>query len=57
MEPPLVEVEGEKDYEIEAIVGHRLFTGYPQFMVLLLGVMRLRTCRYRRTSYPMPDNC
>ena len=36
-QPPPIEVEGEQEYEIEAIVGHRLFRGQSQFMVSFIG--------------------
>ena len=34
--PLLVEVEGEQEYKIKIIVGHRLFRGQPQFMVYFI---------------------
>ena len=31
---PPIEVDGEKEFEVKAIVGHRVFRGQPQYMVL-----------------------
>ena len=36
-QPPPVEVEGQYEYQIEAIVGHRTFWGQPQYYVSFVG--------------------
>ena len=36
-QPPAVELEEEQAYEIEAIVGNRLFRVQPQFMVSFIS--------------------
>ena len=35
--PLPIEVDGEQEYEIDAIAGHRLFRGQPDFMVSFVG--------------------
>ena len=30
-------MEGEQEYQLEAIVGHWLFRGQPQYMLLFVG--------------------
>ena len=36
-QPPPIEVDSEQEFEVEAIVGHRLFNGRLQYMVKLVG--------------------
>ena len=35
--PPPIQVDGEEEWEIEAIVGHRTFRGQPQYLVAFVG--------------------
>ena len=37
-QPPPIEVDIEQEFEVEAIVGHRVFSGQPQYMFKFVRV-------------------